>query len=109
MRHIPVWTAIIISALFLTVASAAAKIIPIQNLPDMGIVTLSGTVQKIKNPREFTLRDNSGTIDVRLPNGKSAVLNEGDSVSIIGTVNSGHPSGKDIRAYSVKIDQRTGV
>ncbi len=58
----------------------------ISTLPDKGSATLTGTVEKIDGPREFTLRDDSGDIKVRLTTNESFVFKPGDTVSVTGTV-----------------------
>lgn len=84
--------------------SALAANVMINQLPDSGTVTLSGTVSKVKNEKEFTLRDSSGTVDVNIENGQSVVLKEGAKVSVNGTVDKGI-LGKDINASSVTVDK----
>lgn len=84
--------------------SALAATVTINQLPDSGNVTISGTVSKVKNEREFTLRDSTGSVDVNLENGQSVVLKEGAKVSVDGTVDKGI-LGKDINASNVTVDK----
>lgn len=59
---------------------------PVNNLPDQGAVTVSGTVDKVKNERKFSLRDNSGVVDIAITSGESVVLKQGDKVTVSGAV-----------------------
>ena len=68
------------------VAFAAQPETTVRNLPDKGPVTISGTVEKVRNEREFLLRDNSGTVEVKIASDASAVLKQGDSVTVNGVV-----------------------
>jgi uncharacterized protein YdeI (BOF family) len=94
-----------VAALFAGDASADDKATPIGSLPDKGTVTLSGSVQKVDSEREFTLQDNTGSIDVSLTSGQSVVLKPGDKVSVTGTVNNRlfGLMGKSIDASSVNV------
>ncbi|MFO1241582.1 MAG: NirD/YgiW/YdeI family stress tolerance protein [Rickettsiales bacterium] len=84
--------------------SALAATVSIKQLPDSGNVTIAGTVSNVKNEREFTLRDETGTIDVNIKSGQSVVLKEGAKVSVDGTVDKGI-LGKDINATNVTVDK----
>ena len=68
------------------------------------LVTLSGTVERIENDQQFTLRDNHGSFDVTMLPGNAAVLNEGDSVSVTGSLGQ-----RAIEAYTVKVHQRADL
>jgi uncharacterized protein YdeI (BOF family) len=103
MRHLVMPTVIAFSAL-LTVTPATAKTTTIDKLPHTGAVTLLGTVQRIKTPQEFVLRDNSGSVNVKLP--RDSELNEGDSVSITGTVDHDRTN---IHAQTLVIESRDGA
>ena len=100
-RHILAAT----TALYLIAAPAfaapSAPATTINALPDSGNVMLSGTVDSVRNDREFTLRDATGTVDVKLPANQSAVLQQGETVAVSGNIESSW-LGKDINATSVE-------
>lgn len=77
----------------------------IDSLPDKGTVTVSGTVEQMDSAREFRLHDDSGSVDVKLASGESAVLKQGDSVTVTGTVEKPLLGlmGKDIVASNVQV------
>jgi uncharacterized protein YdeI (BOF family) len=79
----------------------------IRALPDRGNVTVSGTVEKVKSAREFTLRDPSGKIDVEVDSPESAVLKPGDNVIVTGKIEKKFfgLAGKEIDATNVRINQ----
>ena len=84
--------------------SAMAAMTSIKDLPSSGAVTLSGSVNKVKNEREFSLRDASGTVDVNLKSNQSVVLKEGQKVTVNGMVDKGI-LGKSIDATSVQTEK----
>jgi len=96
---------------FAGTALAADTGIAIRNLPDKGAVTVSGTVEQVKNEREFTLRDTSGAVDVKLASDQSAVLKQGDNVTVTGAMET--PwwglAGKDIAASNVRVHKDLGT
>jgi len=77
----------------------------ISNLPDKGMVTVSGTVEKVENERAFRLRDNTGAIEVKVTSGESVVLKQGDSVTVSGQIENllWGLMGKDINATGVEV------
>lgn len=103
MDRIFLWVASATVMLFAAVAIdvAIAAEIAIRDLPSTGSVTLSGTVRDVKNEREFTLHDNTGDIVVSLTSNKSAVLSEGQAVTVSGKVENGL-LGKYINASNVQ-------
>lgn len=84
--------------------SALAAMTSIKDLQDKSTVTISGTVGKVKNENEFTLRDATGTVDINLKAGQSVVLKEGQKVSVNGTVDKGI-MGTEIDASSVQVEK----
>lgn len=89
------------------IAIAADSVAAISSLPDKGQVTVTGTVDKMVNLREFTIRDNSGTIDVRLSENASAVIKPGDSVTVSGAMEKPLWGllGRDINATNVEVNK----
>lgn len=83
-------------------SALAAGTIAIKDLPKGGNVTLSGTVDKIDNEREFVLRDSTGTIDVDIASNQSVVLEKGAQVTVNGVVDKGF-FGTDINAATVTV------
>lgn len=84
------------------VPDVRAADLSIRNLPDKGSVTLSGTVQDVKNEREFKLQDDSGVVNVILGSNKSVVLTEGDKVTVTGKVENGI-LGKHVNASNINV------
>lgn len=74
----------------------------IKSLPDKGEVSISGTVASVENEREFTLRDETGSIGVDIASNQSVVLKKGDKVTVTGMVDSGI-TGTDINASDVTV------
>lgn len=95
---------------FLTVAGAVALLstsalaasVTIKDLPDEGTVMLKGVVKSVENEREFTLQDETGSINVDIASGQSVVLKAGDQVAITGTVDK-DITGTDIKASHVDV------
>jgi uncharacterized protein YdeI (BOF family) len=87
-------------------STAMAANISVKTLPDEGQVTINGVVDSVHNEREFTLRDNSGKINVDIESSQSVVLKEGDEVTVTGKIDK-DITGKDINAS--KVDVRKGI
>jgi cytochrome c-type biogenesis protein CcmE len=68
-------------------------------------VTLFGTVERVSNAHEFTLRDNNGRVTVRLRN-ELPILDEGDSVTVTGNAVKGDAN---IIASQVSIHRRAAT
>ena len=68
-------------------------------------VTLFGTVERISNAHEFTLRDENGRVTVRIRD-ELPILDEGDSVTVTGHAASGD---SDILASRVSIHHRAST
>jgi uncharacterized protein YdeI (BOF family) len=100
-------TAIMLGGATLAIAAETT----IRTLPNQGNVTVSGTVEKVKNPREFTLRDPSGKINVEVASPESAVLKPGDNVIVTGKIEKKFfgLAGKEIDATNVSVNQRTAL
>ncbi|MBN8531292.1 MAG: NirD/YgiW/YdeI family stress tolerance protein [Alphaproteobacteria bacterium] len=74
----------------------------IGNLPKQGLVKVSGTVADVNNEKEFTLKDQTGSIDVNIGSADNAAVTEGAQVVVIGYVENGLFS-KDINASKVQV------
>jgi uncharacterized protein YdeI (BOF family) len=96
--------------LFAGMAFAGGTGMSTSNLPDKGTVTLSGIVDNVSSNKEFTLRDNSGTIDVMITGNESLVLKNGDKVTVTGKVSNGFLglTGKSIDATQVAVQKDLG-
>ena len=83
--------------------------VTIKNLPNEGQVTLNGTVEQIGNDHTFTLRNDTGIIEVHMIGGQNMFVKKGDNVVVKGTVHSylWGIAGKDIVDASVQITQAT--
>ncbi len=68
---------------------ASARLVDVKSLPDKGLVRIEGTVDDLDGARAFTLKDGTGHVDIRLPEGQSASLHKGAAVSVIGYVDTG--------------------
>ncbi len=90
-----------LTALLAGTALAASET-TIKTLPEEGQVSISGTVASVDNEREFTLRDETGTIGVDITSNQSVVLKKGDKVTVSGVVDSGI-TGTDINASNVTV------
>lgn len=84
--------------------SALASIDSVKKLNEGSRVTVSGTVDDVKNEREFTLRDQTGTIDVDIQSNQSVVLKEGDNVTVQGSLSKGILNA-DIDASAVTVNK----
>ena len=82
------------------VSTSDAQAFNIKDLPDQGMVKITGTVSDVSNEKEFTLRDDTGTINVDIESNERAALTKGAEVTVIGKVDSGLLS-KDIKASKV--------
>ena len=91
-------------AALLATSAMASTVITINDLPDNGAVTLSGTVKSVENEREFTLSDETGTIGVDLESTQSVVLKKGDRVTVTGQVDK-DITGTDINASHVEVEK----
>jgi uncharacterized protein YdeI (BOF family) len=98
---------------FVTGAKEAARTIPgvsttdaeafnISDLPKSGMVKITGKVVDIDNEKEFTLRDETGSINIDIVSAQNAAITEGAEVTVIGNVNNGM-LGKSIDAKEVLI------
>lgn len=96
------WFAGSVALLFST--SALAAIDNVKTMKTGSGVTVVGTVDKVKNEREFTLRDESGKIDVNIASGNSVVLKPGDKVTVSGVIDKGF-LGADINANTVSVNK----
>jgi uncharacterized protein YdeI (BOF family) len=98
-------------AALLANSAMAAEGTPISELPGDGNFIVSGTVEEVKSGQEFVLRDNSGSISVKLPENKPAVLKQGDMVTVAGNVESGLFGllNKRINATEVQVDKSTSA
>jgi len=76
----------------------------IKDLPDGGIITISGTIERIRNNHEFTLRDNTGVITVEVGPSQSMKLQEGAVATVAGTVEKGLLS-TNLSASSINLEQ----
>lgn len=73
-----------------------ANVKNISELPDQGMVEISGTVEDLGD-NDFTLKDNTGEIEVSLKEGygnEGALPNEGDQVKVTGQVDDGGVFGR---------------
>lgn len=82
------------------VSTSDAQAFNIKDLPKEGMVKVTGTVTDVDNEKEFTLRDESGSINVDIESNEKAALKKGARVTVIGSVDSG-ALGKDINATQV--------
>lgn len=57
----------------------------IDHLPIQGSVTVRGMVEKVLDPRHFTLRDETGVATVEVQSNQSLILKQGASVTVNGT------------------------
>lgn len=82
--------------------SALAAIDNLKDMEDGSAVSLTGTVEKVENEREFTIRDATGTVDVKIVSNQSVVLKPGDTVAVNGMLDGGVLD-TDINATSVNV------
>jgi uncharacterized protein YdeI (BOF family) len=88
-------------------ATNAAPTVAIKNLPETGAVRVTGVVEDVSSDKKFTLRDQTGTVNVEVKSGESAVVTKGAEVTVVGNVSSG-VLGKDINATNVIIRADAG-
>lgn len=71
------------------VSTTDAQAFTIDSLPTEGMVKVTGHVSDVDNEQEFTLKDETGTIDVDVTSAEKAALTEGATVTVIGLIDSG--------------------
>src|SRR5262245_27906450 len=64
--------------------SADAKVVTIKALPDSGLVKVNGTIDNVSSARKFTLKDQTGHVDVAMEEEASTSLKKGLEVSVVG-------------------------
>lgn len=84
--------------------SALAAVNDVKGMENGSQVNISGTVDSVQNEREFTLRDDTGTVSVDIKSNESVVLKRGDQVTVNGTIDKGL-FGTDINASTVTVDK----
>ncbi|MBX7147208.1 MAG: NirD/YgiW/YdeI family stress tolerance protein [Alphaproteobacteria bacterium] len=94
------------SVAMLSTIPAYASVSDIKTLADKSQIEVTGTVETIQNEREFTLRDETGSIDVDIESNQSVILQEGAKVTVKGSVDRGI-MGTDINATSVTVQSST--
>lgn len=82
------------------VSTLSATAYDIAELPKSGAVKITGTVSAVENEKEFTLRDETGTIGVDIASNEQAAVTEGARVTVIGNMDS-DALGKDVDADRV--------
>jgi len=83
------------------VSFEGASSFDISELPNEGMVKISGVVTDVDSEKEFTLKDGTGSIDVNLDSSaQSASLKEGAEVTVIGHVDAS-VTGKGINATKI--------
>lgn len=83
-------------------AAGYARTANIVSLPKSGLVKINGTVDSVDSEKKFTLKDQTGHIDIAIKPGMSASLNKGTEVTVVGYVNNGM-LGKSIEATEVDV------
>lgn len=91
-----------LAALFSTTAFGAID--TIKTMKSGSTVSIDGNVESIKNEREFTLRDKTGTINVDIESNQSVVLKQGDNVTVNGKLDK-NVLGADINATTVTVNK----
>lgn len=79
-----------------------ATTVQVGSLPNEGMVHLTGKVDDVKNAKDFTLKDATGTVGVTVESSESAALVKGAEVSVVGYVYNGM-LGKAVRATHVAV------
>lgn len=97
-----------------TEGTEEAQATDIKNLPDEGLVQLTGTVKKVDGKTDFTLADATGEIEIDIAKETFVeAITEGARVSVIGYVDKGLLFGTDIDAVKVSIvdgaDAKAGI
>lgn len=82
------------------VSTMNAQAYNIKDLPKTGMVKVTGYVDDVDDEKEFTLKDDSGSIEVELHGTQKAALAEGSKVTVIGAIDNGM-LGKSISAKQV--------
>ena len=77
-----------------------ADAVQIGKLPAQGMVQITGTVDKISDQKDFTLKDPTGTVNVSIQSDENVALAKGAEVTVTGYVSNG-VLGKKIRATHV--------
>jgi uncharacterized protein YdeI (BOF family) len=85
----------------LLLAGMGISIHRLENLPEGRRVRLSGKVDHLKGSRLFTLRDDTGRVDVVSPASLPEDIKQGQEVSVAGRVRHGI-FGMDIKATSIR-------
>lgn len=67
----------------------AAKAVLINNLPAQGSAQIAGTVDNVADAKDFTLKDNTGSINVHIQSDENVALTKGVLVTVTGYVNNG--------------------
>jgi len=75
----------------------------IRNLPKEGLVKVTGTVTAVKNEKEFTVKDTTGSIKVDVESSETAALTKGAEVTVVGYVDRGVLGTRDINAHKVLV------
>lgn len=71
------------------ISTTDAQAFNISDLPHQGMVKISGTVVDVDNEKEFTVRDETGAINVDIISSQNAVVTKGAEVTVIGVVDNG--------------------
>lgn len=71
------------------VSTVDAQAYTIDSLPKEGMVKVTGQVSDVDNEKAFTLKDETGAIDVDMASAEKAALTEGAEVTVIGLIDSG--------------------
>jgi uncharacterized protein YdeI (BOF family) len=79
-----------------------AKNYKISELPNSGMVKVSGTVYDVDNEKSFKLKDASGAVNIQLKSAESVALTEGAQVAVVGYMDKG-ALGRDINATRVVV------
>jgi hypothetical protein len=69
--------------------SEEAASLPIGQLPKAGKVAVAGRVDAVKSDRSFTLKDDTGTVRVRMKTAVNPPVSTGRPVTVVGYVNNG--------------------
>jgi len=77
-----------------------AENVRIGKLPAQGMVQISGVVDKVSDPKNFVVKDTTGTVHVSIQSDENVVVAKGVEVTVTGYVNNGL-LGKKIRATHV--------
>jgi uncharacterized protein YdeI (BOF family) len=105
MRLYPTLSVVGTISLFALPAVAATETkFSVRELPEAGKVMVVGTVQMVKDERNFVLKDTSGTVDVEISFEDGPVLIRGDKVIVTGTMDT-DSRGKEIDATSIAMNQ----